>query len=675
MRRKRTVFFLVLVIALLLASEGALGHAKAQTPLAGANMVLPFARRSRITQAFGGGHNGTDYRAANGTPVVAAKYGQVSVADDPWPDGTCMRPPPFDPGNYITIDHGGGYVTKYFHLQHNSFAFPTPIPPNPQVYVSPGQRIANSDTTGTTGTPPTYCNPPAAHLHLQFEVNGTPTDPYAGATHWAGADPFPMGYRDQDNAIQGPFRLDDPAIRDKWLTVAAQLGSPIADDCVLAGSCPPAWPGTPACQSAEQLTLYQPTVQRFERGYIYYCSNGVAIAQNYFYTYLPRLQATANASDWDAYVYIRNLSASPATVSITLLKTDGKVLDSRTYQALPANATWVIRPATVINDWLIGGYNTFIGSAVVASDRDVAVVVEHEKSQEVTAYTGISDQNSGSGWGLPGTTLYAPVSMYNPWGLTWKTTLYVQNTTGSQASPTITYCWDNNPTNCLNESDTTPLPPYGSRSYQPNEMGTGFVGSAQVVSDRSLAAVVTQEDNTPRASDYNTFASGATPIWLPSMLRHWPNCGGTPPYSDCWESSFTVQNLGSTAATVTIRYYKNDGSYQERSLPLAAKATRLVVLWDPDYGVPDTIWEGAVWLSANGGQPLVAVANQEREDILTHQSYSSSTGGGTTLYAPFAANSYARGGYTYVSCSHVQNLGSGQTDVTRWYYWWSGGLE
>ncbi|MGC8960801.1 MAG: M23 family metallopeptidase, partial [Chloroflexia bacterium] len=225
MRRKRVVFSLALV-TLLLVPLGVLGRVQARSPLAGADLVLPFARRSRVTQAFGGGHSGTDYRADNGVPISAAKYGQVTVTHDDHPDNWCVVPPPFDPGNYVYIDHlAGGYVTRYFHLQHHSFAVGVGD------YVSPGQRIANADTTGTTGPDANhYCNPPAAHLHFQFEVNGNPTDPYAGSTHWAGSDPFPMGYRDQNGAVHGPFPLDNVKIRNRWVTEARKLGSPITND-------------------------------------------------------------------------------------------------------------------------------------------------------------------------------------------------------------------------------------------------------------------------------------------------------------------------------------------------------------------------------------------------------------------------------------------------------------
>ncbi len=660
MRRKQALISLVLVVALLGVSFGVLNYAQAQLPLAGANMVLPFARRSWITQPF---HTGIDYRAGDGTAVVAAKYGQVATALDQWPDGWCFDPPPgvpADPGNYITIDHGGGYVTKYFHLQHNSFAV---APPN---YYPPGTRIANSDTTGTTdgGIPtPPYCDPPAAHLHFQLEVNGTPTDPYAGSTHWAGGEPFPMGYRDQDNAIQGPFPLTNAKIRDRWVLDTRRLGSPTGNvipyECMVEGVTTPAYK------------------QFFERGYISYCGSGQATVQAYYTTYLPRLQATADASDWDAYVYIRNLTASPATVSITLLKTDGNVLDSRTYLALPGNATWQIRPATIINDWLIGGYNSFIGSAIVASDRDVAVVVRMEKTTagvlRTTAYTGISTLNSGTGWGQPGTTVYAPALYWRPpWqgGSQWESTLHLQNTTSYAANFSLTYYRSDGtvaPCSLSNQA----LPAYGKADYSLSPCGSGFVGAAVVQSNRALAVVVSHEDASANywgAMHYNAFSSGSTTVYLPSLFDNYYN----------WYSSFLVQNLGGSTATVRVTYYPESGdSITCPDFTLAPKASRMVCQFNaPPYpagcGLPGCDFpdgqQGTAIITSPNGQLLVATVEQQldnaAQDWRSAQSYSGLIGGGTTLYGPFAASHTS-----YDSCSHVQNLGSsGTVDCTSYYY-------
>ena len=131
------------------------------------------------------------------------------MAHNPHPDGEYIYN---DPGNYIEIDHGGGVITRYAHLSRNGFA----VSMNDSV--SRGQRIANSDCTG-------WCN--GDHLHFAVRINGSYVDPYAGTTQWVSADPIPMGYRDQNGNVQGPFTLYG-AIGDRWLALDGAPGSPIS---------------------------------------------------------------------------------------------------------------------------------------------------------------------------------------------------------------------------------------------------------------------------------------------------------------------------------------------------------------------------------------------------------------------------------------------------------------
>lgn len=96
-----------------------------------------------------GFHNGIDFRAAAGTPVLAANAGIVLFAT------------PFKAhGRTILINHGQGVMTIYLHLQ--SFAV------KPGQHVVKGQKIGRVGSTGvSTG----------AHVHWQVFVHGVPVDP------------------------------------------------------------------------------------------------------------------------------------------------------------------------------------------------------------------------------------------------------------------------------------------------------------------------------------------------------------------------------------------------------------------------------------------------------------------------------------------------------------------
>lgn len=94
-------------------------------------------------------HNGIDYAARTGTPVVASGAGTVIASAYTKYNG-----------NYIVIKHGERYITKYLHLSKKHV--------RRGAKVKQGQRIGNVGATGrVTG----------AHLHYEFLVNGVHRNP------------------------------------------------------------------------------------------------------------------------------------------------------------------------------------------------------------------------------------------------------------------------------------------------------------------------------------------------------------------------------------------------------------------------------------------------------------------------------------------------------------------
>ncbi|HZV76578.1 MAG TPA: peptidoglycan DD-metalloendopeptidase family protein [Candidatus Babeliales bacterium] len=112
-------------------------------------ITSPFGWR---TNPFGGGpefHQGLDIAAPLGTTVTAAAGGTVIMAQ--WYGGY---------GNYILIDHGGGYSTGYGHLS--------------AMYVSAGQQVQRGQAIGAVGSTGQSTGP---HLHFEIRIAGKPVDP------------------------------------------------------------------------------------------------------------------------------------------------------------------------------------------------------------------------------------------------------------------------------------------------------------------------------------------------------------------------------------------------------------------------------------------------------------------------------------------------------------------
>ena len=131
-----------------------------RTPTGTLQWTLPVA--GTITSQFGhrvdpitgevSSHTGTDIACAEGTPILAAADGTVTVANslDSWGGSY---------GYYIQIDHGGGLETLYAHC--SSICVTT------DQQVQAGQVIGYVGHTGrATGS----------HLHLEVHVNGSRTD-------------------------------------------------------------------------------------------------------------------------------------------------------------------------------------------------------------------------------------------------------------------------------------------------------------------------------------------------------------------------------------------------------------------------------------------------------------------------------------------------------------------
>lgn len=103
--------------------------------------------------------NAVDFNRTDdiGDPVVAAAAGKVSRVDN---EGNVSY------GRWIEIDHGGGYRTRYAHL--NSQA------------VSVGQTVKRGQKIGTVGSTGGSSGP---HLHYELRLNGTAIKPvFNGAT-------------------------------------------------------------------------------------------------------------------------------------------------------------------------------------------------------------------------------------------------------------------------------------------------------------------------------------------------------------------------------------------------------------------------------------------------------------------------------------------------------------
>lgn len=120
-------------------------------PISGASISSGFGMRYHpILQALRM-HEGVDYAASVGTPIVAPADGVVSAAETQ--NGY---------GNVVTLRHNAKLSTLYAHM--SNFA----------AGIRPGARVHAGDVIGYVGTTGRSTGP---HLHFEVHINDQPVDP------------------------------------------------------------------------------------------------------------------------------------------------------------------------------------------------------------------------------------------------------------------------------------------------------------------------------------------------------------------------------------------------------------------------------------------------------------------------------------------------------------------
>ena len=115
-----------------------------KTPINGARLSSPFGKRKHPILGFTKHHNGTDFAAPTGTPIMASGNGTVIKA------GWCGNG-----GNCVRIRHNSSYTTGYGHL--SKFATKT------------GRRVRQGQIIGYVGNTGMSTGP---HLHYTVKYNG-----------------------------------------------------------------------------------------------------------------------------------------------------------------------------------------------------------------------------------------------------------------------------------------------------------------------------------------------------------------------------------------------------------------------------------------------------------------------------------------------------------------------
>jgi hypothetical protein len=389
---------------------------------------------------------------------------------------------------------------------------------------------------------------------------------------------------------------------------------------------------------------------------------------------------------------IQNIDASEALVSVDYYDQTGANDAAETPITIAGHGSMVFKANTlpVGDGW--------IGSAVVASDKQIAAVTNITWD---TGFGNADDSRTGesySGTYTPGQDLYFPYATVKPVGsmagkLMRFSQITIQNAGGADAHVQIYYYKSTDGSQTGPIADTIAMG--RSKTYNlstpggkvPN-LGGDWQGAVYVHSDdQPIAGVVdthwSQFSYQQWASIYEGAAAGGTTLYAPSVFRVDRT---SDPAVGTWvrSTNLMVQNTGSSDANVKIQFFEsgsatpkweiNDtigpkrmGEYHTRfgsptnpgSYPAGAFGTNL-----------GNAFFGSAVITCSNGQPLAAVVHTFWHQAVDNaaSSFTAIPAGATDLYIPYAPRVVTGGVWNESSKIAIQNLSADAASITMTYY-------
>ncbi len=204
--------------------------------------------------------------------------------------------------------------------------------------------------------------------------------------------------------------------------------------------------------------------------------------------YLPNI--TRYYSGWTTPFIIQNISTSNASLKATFYRRgkSSKVLELNKSSLAP-NSSWSINPRDYPS------LDTFQGSVVVSSNKNVVAIVNEHSSIESMAYSGIS---------LGKTKLYLPNITKKYFG--WTTPFIIQNMSGGTATVTIKYYKSSG--SLQKTTSNKKISSGGSLFINPSGdsgIPSSFKGSVVITSNQPVGSIVNEHKTDGQAMSYNGF--------------------------------------------------------------------------------------------------------------------------------------------------------------------------
>ncbi len=366
----------------------------------------------------------------------------------------------------------------------------------------------------------------------------------------------------------------------------------------------------------------------------YYDNIKISTPYSYFVSNL-----TKNYCGWNTPFIVQNLGSYNASVTVYFFTNTGRKHYETTYNNLPPKTSWSVNPSSVP---ALG--SVFQGSAIVYSDRPIAVIVNEHSETSSMAYEGFPGGAS---------KVYLPNITKNYFG--WNTPFIIQNVDSVIAKVKIRFfnSVGKELTGAqLNETIKPGMSLGKNPTYMPL-LGKVFQGSVVVESTNGKKIVASVNEQSKGASmSYNGFSNGAKKIYLPNVTKNYYG----------WTTPLIVQNIGSNKTSVTIQFFKPDGK--------EIKGAKQIVTINKgsSYGLNPTHisalgskFQGSAVLTSSS-EKIVAVCNEHSKTEA--MAYSGVYSGKSTNYLPNITKNYLG----WITPFIIQNMDTAQASVNINYY-------
>ena len=300
--------------------------------------------------------------------------------------------------------------------------------------------------------------------------------------------------------------------------------------------------------------------------------------------YVPMLFKDAFDGSYDAALYIQNLGAIAANITMAYYDSNGNLTCTQNdaLAALSSRGYWLPGINCLGTSW--------VGGVVITSDQRIVAVGRPHIGSEVMTYNGFS---SG------GTSVYVPMLFKDAFGGSYDAALYVQNVSANTATVTMKYYDSNGQLSCTQNDTIAPLASKGYWLPSLNCLNTGWVGGVVITSDQPVVTV-----GRPHIGDevttYSGFSSSSLKAAVSMLFKQ--------AFGGSYDAALYIQNMGNSLATVTMKYYDTAGNLTctkaDMIAPLASKG-----YWLPsvtcDSGSLPAGWVGGVVITSD--QPVVTV--------------------------------------------------------------------